>query len=62
MKRRYFVQNVLFNLKENDAKKSLFPNQSSIEILVLIINSIASQPNLNVSFEVSPLFHFNPWF
>ena len=36
--------------------------KSSIEILILRINSIASLPNPNVSPEVNRLFHFGLWF
>jgi hypothetical protein len=34
----------------------------SIEILILIINSIASLPNSNISSKVGRLFHFDSWF
>jgi hypothetical protein len=36
--------------------------QSSIEILILRINSITSLPNSNASPKVGRLFHFSPWF
>jgi len=36
--------------------------KSSIAILILRINSIASLPNSNINPEVGRLFHFSPWF
>jgi hypothetical protein len=51
-----FVQNTLFHLIENGAKKSLFSNQSSIKILILRINSIASRSNSNINPKVGCLF------
>jgi len=36
--------------------------KSSIAILILKINSIASLPNSNVDPDVGRLFHFSPWF
>jgi hypothetical protein len=36
-------------------------NKSSIAILILKINSIASLPNLIASFEVGRLFQIGPW-
>ena len=40
----------------------MFPNQSSIEILILKINSIASMSNSNTNHKVGYLFHFDFWF
>jgi hypothetical protein len=36
--------------------------KSSIAILILRINSIASLPNSIVGLEVGHPFHFSPWF
>ena len=79
MKQRLFVQNMSFHIKEKGAKKCIFqisPQcficaiQSSINILILTINSIASLSNSIVSPEVGRLFsilvigfefvHFDP--
>jgi hypothetical protein len=49
-------------IKKKSIKKCQFPNQSSIEILILRINSIASLSNSNVSLKVGCLFYFDPWF
>ena len=43
-------------IKKKSIKKCQFPNQSSIEILILRINSIASLSNSNVSPEVGHIF------
>jgi hypothetical protein len=71
MKRRRFGQNAPFQLKGNGGKivsKSKSSLQfvicsikSSIAILILKINSIASLLNSIVSPEVGCLFHFSPW-
>jgi hypothetical protein len=58
MKQRRFEQIALFYLKENVTKTSQNPNQSSIAILILSINSIVSLPNSNIS----RFFHFSPYF
>ena len=69
MKQRYFVQNASFHLNENGTKMYQFPNQSlafylfiksSIGILILRINSIASLPNSKVTSDVGHLFLFSP--
>ena len=69
MKQCYFVQNASFHLNENGAIMYQFPNQSlafylfiksSIAILILRINSIASLPNSKVTSDVGHLFLFSP--
>ena len=51
-----FCTKCVVSLKKKSIKKCQFPNQSSIEILILRINSIASLSNSNVSPEVGHIF------
>jgi hypothetical protein len=71
MKRRRFGQNMSFHLKENGANNvsevQISPQfvicsiKSSIAILILKINSIASLPNSIVGLEVGRLFQIGLW-